>query len=115
MKLEWGYIWRTVLFHIVWVLLSPIAGIMSAIRTGGIQGAWIRTKLVYDSVYKKFVIRPRLNRELRDISEEDLDSLVWLSQQYPVSIQEAAEIWNANGRAFGATIKQIEALRPTKK
>lgn len=108
MKLEWGYIWRTVVFHIMWVLLSPFAGILSAVRSGGVHGAWIRTKLVYDSVYKKFVVRPRLNGELSNISEEDLETLIWLSQQYPVSLQEAAEIWEANGRMVGATIKQIE-------
>lgn len=107
---RWGYIWRTVVFLFMWVLLSPFATLWSAIRSGKMKGAWIRTKLVYDSVYKKFVVRPRLNDDLANTSNEDLETLIWLSQNYPVSIKEAAEIWEGNGRRLGATIQQIEVI-----
>lgn len=115
MKLEWGYIWRTVVFHIMWVLLSPFAGLFSVSRGSGLKRARERSDDVYDSVYKKFVIRPRLNRPLRDISDADLETLIWLAQKYPVSLTEVAEIWNANDRMVGATIQQIEATTPRKK
>lgn len=107
MKLEWGYIWRTVVFHIMWVLLSPIAGLFSVSRGSGIGRARERSDRVYDSVYKKFVVRPRLNGELKNISDDDLETLIWLAQEYPVSLQEAAEIWNTNDRMVSATIKQL--------
>lgn len=66
-------------------------------------------KLVYASVYQKFVIRPQLNRKLRNIADEDLETLLWLSQQYPFSLQEVAEIWESQGRMLAATIQHIEA------
>lgn len=107
---RWGYIWRTVVLYLMWVLLSPVATLLSAVRSGKMKGAWIRTKLVYDSVYKKFVVRPRLNDDLANTSNEDLETLIWLSQNYPVTMKEAAEIWEANGRMLGATIHQIELM-----
>lgn len=64
--------------------------------------------MVYESVYKKFVVRPQLTY-LGDISDTDLDTLVWLSQGYPFSLHEVAEIWESQGRMLGATIQHIEA------
>ena len=110
MKLEWGYIWRTVVFHIMWVLLSPFAGLFSVSRGSGIHRARERSDRVYDSVYKKFVVRPRLNRDLQNISDEDLETLIWLAQEYPFSLTEVAEIWNANDKMVAATIKQLRAM-----
>lgn len=105
---RWSYIWRTTVFHIVWILLSPIAALFTAPRSfNGIKRAQERRDMVYDSVYKKFVTRPRLNAHLRNISDNDLENLVWLAEEYPLSLPEVAEIWEANGKAFGATIKQL--------
>lgn len=110
MQINWGYFWRNVGFHIVWYTLAPIAGLFSASRGyGGVKRASERMDLVYESMKKKYVLRPLLAAPLRNIKDDDLETLIWLSQEYPFSLQEVAEIWESQGRMVGLTIQQIEA------
>lgn len=106
MQINWGYFWRNLGFHLVWYTLAPIAGLITAVRQGG---ARVRMRLVYESLKKKYVIRPQLATPLQNIDDADLETLVWLSQNYPFSLQEVAEIWESQGRMLAATIQHIEA------
>lgn len=112
MQINWGYFLRNLGFHIVWYTLAPIAGLFSASRGyGGIKRASERMDLVYESMKKKYVLRPLLAAPLRNIKDDDLETLIWLSEEYPVSLPDVARIWEDNGRMVGMTIKHLEAQK----
>lgn len=108
MKINWNYLWRTSGFHLVWWIVSPIAGLFSFSRSPAqAMKASERMDLVYESM-KKYVIRPLLDAPLRGISDADLETLLWLAEAYPVSLREVAEIWEKNDRLLGKTVGYLK-------
>lgn len=106
MIIEWGFLWRTVVFHIVWWILSPFAAMITTPRgMGGWDRARDRMDSVYDSLYKKYVIRPRLGIE--GVSDTDLEDIIYLTQIFPVSLKEAASSWDKNERMMGKTLVEL--------
>lgn len=75
--------------------------------------------LVYESMMKKYVIRPSLASPLQKLSDEDIDTLRWLSEKYPFTMLEVYEIWEDNDRRTAMTIEHLKArvghLMPLKK
>lgn len=107
MKIEWSYFWRNLGFHFMWYLLSPLTVFISSIRLGGLKAALHRRKLVYESLMVKFVLRPSSKNLLDEFDADEVESVVWLSNNYKLTMPEAAQVFKDHNRQLAASINYL--------
>lgn len=107
MKIEWKYFWRNLGFHFVWCSLSPFVLVISALRLGGLTAAYQRMKLVHESLKVKFVLRPSSQKELDEFNADEVESVVWLSNNYKLTMPEAAQVFKDHNRQLAASINYL--------
>ena len=112
MKVHWEYFWRYLGFHLVWYLLSPIAWLITVPRGfGGFKAAHKRMKMVYDALKKKYVLRPILEAPIRQLPDDDIESITTFADKYKMTRMAVYQIWIDNHRRWGMTLQQLEAMR----
>lgn len=110
MKVNWEYFWRNFGFHFVWYLVAPIAWLFTIPRGwGGLKNAEDRMDSVYDSIKKKFVLRPTYEAPLRKLEDDDFEFVIGFADKYKMNPMEVYQIWEDNQRRRAMTIQQLQA------